>query len=285
VFICGQTINNQQRMNLKVEIKGQGFPILCLHGHPGSGSSMSVFTNSLSQQYQTIAPDLRGYGKSRFQGNFEMKDHLVDLKKLLDNYDISRCLLLGWSLGGILALELILKYPERFSGLILIASAAYPRSNHPPVSWQDLLYTGIAGIINFFKPGWQWNINTFGKRSLFRYLLSQQTPAAYNYLATEGVPAFWQTSNAAHKALSQALQQGYNCLDSLSSIDIPCLILAGDRDRHITASSSQETAIRLRNSKWKCYPNTSHLFPWEIPNQIMEDINQWLNDHPELVAK
>ena len=52
-------------MELNTEIKGQGYPILCLHGHPGCIASMSVFTNYLSRQYQTITPDLRGYGKSR----------------------------------------------------------------------------------------------------------------------------------------------------------------------------------------------------------------------------
>ena len=51
-----------------------------------------------------------------------MRDHLSDLKALLDRLEIERCLLLGWSLGGILALELALLYPDRFSGLILIAS-------------------------------------------------------------------------------------------------------------------------------------------------------------------
>jgi proline iminopeptidase len=44
---------------LSVDIQGKGFPILCLHGHPGSGGSLSVFTHHLSQRFQTIAPDLR----------------------------------------------------------------------------------------------------------------------------------------------------------------------------------------------------------------------------------
>jgi proline iminopeptidase len=271
-------------MNLNVEVKGKGFPILCLHGHPGSGSSMSVFTNHLSQKYLTIAPDLRGYGKSRFRENFYMRDHLSDLQKLLDRYRLDRCLLLGWSLGGILALELVLSNPKRFSGLILIASAARPRSSHPEVSWQDLLYTGIGGIVNYIKPGWQWNIDNFGRRSLFRYLLSQQTPAAYQYLATEGVKAYLGTSAAANKALSQALREGYNRLDALAEIDLPSLVLAGDRDRHITAASSQETAQKLRNCQWKCYPNTAHLFPWEIPTQVLSDIDLWLDNYPEAVT-
>jgi pimeloyl-ACP methyl ester carboxylesterase len=263
-------------MNLNVEIVGKGYPILCLHGHPGSGRSMSVFTDRLSQQFQTFAPDLRGYGKSRTKQNFLMSDHVDDLVELLDRYQIDRCLLLGWSLGGILALELILKYPERFSGLILIASSARPWSSHPKTTWFDLLLTGIAGIVNLLKPGWQWNINLFGKRSLFRYLIHQQTPLAYNYLASGGIPAYFRTSAAATKALSIALKAGYNRLDDIQQIEIPCLILAGDRDRHITAQSSQETAERLKNCQWQCYPDTAHLFPWEIPDRVLDDIEQWL---------
>jgi len=268
-------------MNLNVEIKGKGYPILCLHGHPGSGKSLSVFTNHLSQRYQTIAPDLRGYGKSRPQGNFVMQDHLIDLKELLDGLKIDRCLLLGWSLGGILALELALGDPQRFSGLILIASAARPRGNHPPVSWQDLLYTGVAGITNYVRPGWQWNIDVFGRRSLFRYLVHQQTPLAYQYIASDGVAAYLQTSAAAQRALSNALKTGYNRLENLDKIEIPSLVLAGAEDRHITALSSRETAQYLKNSHWHCYPNTAHLFPWEIPDRVLKDIDIWLEMHKD----
>ncbi len=268
-------------MNLNVEIKGKGNSILCLHGHPGSSLAMSVFTEHLSQKYQTIAPDLRGYGKSPSPENFEMTTHLDDLHNLLNQYHLDRCLLLGWSLGGILALELALAHPERFTGLILIASAARPRSNHPRVTWQDLAYTGLAGIINYLKPGWSWNINHLGKRSLFRYLINQHTKQAYNYLAKEGVPAYWQTSKSAHRALSNAISKGYSCLDSLSQISIPCLILAGAGDRHITAESSSETAQKLQNSKLICYPNTAHLFPWEIPEQVRHDISEWLEMYIE----
>ncbi len=266
-------------MNLNIELKGKGYPILCLHGHPGSSRTMSIFTDHLCQKYQTITPDLRGYGKSRSQGNFEMKTHLNDLQNLLNQRQIECCLLLGWSLGGILALELALANPERFTGLILVASAARPRSSHPRVTWQDLAYTGLAGIINYIKPGWLWNINNLGKRSLFRYLITNHTAQAYGYLAREGVPAYWQTSMAAHRALSGAISKGYSCLDSLHKISFPCLILSGECDRHITAESSEETSRHLKDSKSICYPNTAHLFPWEMPEQVRQDISQWLESY------
>ncbi|MFP4008659.1 MAG: alpha/beta fold hydrolase [Spirulinaceae cyanobacterium] len=266
-------------MQLNVEIKGQGFPVLCLHGHPGSAQAMSVFTNHLSKRFLTLAPDLRGYGRSRVKQNFTMSDHLSDLEALLDANDVQDCLLLGWSLGGILALELALKSPQRYRGLILVATSAYPRSNHPPVYWHDLLYTGIAGIVNWIIPSWPWNINTFGSRSLFRYLLGEQTPEAYRYLATEAIPAYLQTSPAAQRALNQALRQGYNRLDDLPQISQPCLVLAGDRDCHITAESSWQMTEKLPNSQWHCYANRAHLFPWEIPQMMLADIDAWLEKH------
>jgi proline iminopeptidase len=240
---------------------------------------MSVFTSSLGQNFQTIAPDLRGYGKSPTNTDFELAQHLIDLETLLEQLQIHRCLILGWSLGGILAMELALRNPERVAGLILIATAARPRGSHPPITWQDNLYTGLAGIINWLFPGWQWNIDTFGKRSLFRYLIQQQTPASYRYLATEAVPAYLQTNGAATRALNQALKTGYNRLADLPQIQCPCLVLAGAGDRHITPESSQQTALHLNHADWQCYPNTAHLFPWEIPKQVLTDIENWIGQH------
>jgi len=271
--------------SLNTYVQGQGFPILAIHGHPGSGRSLSVFTNHLSKRFQTFAPDLRGYGKSRYQGNFAMPDHLTDLEALLDRFQIEKCLVLGWSLGGILAMELALRMPQRITGLILVATAARPYGSHPPVTWQDNLYTGIAAILNLIKPSWQWNIDTFGKRSLFRYLIQQHNATAYKYIAKEAVPAYWQTSAAATRALSTALRSKYNRLTELEQINCPSLVLAGAQDRHITVESSLETARHLKNSQWQCYPNTAHLFPWEIPHQVLSDIDHWLEAHPQVIHR
>lgn len=270
-------------LQLAVETKGTGYPIVCLHGHPGSGHCMSVFTDHLSQRFWTIAPDLRGYGKSHVQSDFDMADHLIDLQALLDRLQIDRCLLLGWSLGGILAMELALQMPERVSGLILIATAARPRGSHPPITWQDNLYTGIASLVNKVKPGWDWNIETFGKRSLYRYLIQQHSATTYQYLADEALAAFLETSPFATRSLNTRLQTGYNRLSELSALSCPALVLAGAEDRHITAQSSLETAATLPNCQAHCYPNTAHLFPWEIPGQVLTDIDRWLEANPNVV--
>ncbi len=266
-------------MDLNTEIKGQGYPILCLHGHPGSSASMSVFTDYLAQEYLTIAPDLRGYGKSRYERDFVMEDHLQDIIALLDKHSIDRCLLLGWSLGGIIAMELALLMPHRFSGMVLIATAAQPLGIRTSNTWQDQLFTGIGGIINLIKPGWQWNIDTFGKRSLFRFLIENHSPESYSYLAKEGTPAYFQTSKAATNALFNAIRKGYNRLEDLHRIDFPCLMLSGECDRNITAYSSQKTSEYLPNCYYINYPQVAHLFPWEIPDKVLQDIQKWLDGH------
>ncbi|MBW4514084.1 MAG: alpha/beta hydrolase [Timaviella obliquedivisa GSE-PSE-MK23-08B] len=271
----------QRAFDLAVQVQGKGFPILCLHGHPGSGRSMSVFTDHLSQRFTTIAPDLRGYGKSQTRQDFAMIDHLIDLEALCDRLHLDSFILLGWSLGGILALELALKFPQRVKGLIMIATAARPFGNHPPISWQDNLFTGIAGLINQVQPGWNWNIETFGKRSLFRYLIQQHTASAYQYLASEATTAFLQTSGAANRALNTALNQRYNRLAEINQIYCPTLVLAGECDRHITSQSSLETAQHLSNCQSHCYANVAHLFPWEIPGQVLADIDRWLAENLE----
>ncbi len=271
-------------MQLHTEIQGsdQGYPVLCLHGHPGSGTAMSVFTHELTALgFRTYAPDLRGYGRSKTTYPFEMTRHLDDLEELLAQHGIKKCLVLGWSLGGILAMELALRRPDTVQGLVLVGTAARPRGSHPPISLQDNVLTGIAGLVNYVVPGWEGAI-ALGKQSLFRYLIRNHTPEAYRYLAKEGAPATLRTSGHATTALNQAIQSGYNRLPDIKTLQIPALMLCGECDRHITAVSSLETARALPNCEAHCYDNTAHLFPWEIPTQMNADIRGWLSRHKAL---
>ena len=265
-------------MRLHTEVLGpdKGYPALCLHGHPGSGRALEQ--KALPQAeigFRTYAPDLRGYGRSRTQSPFDMTRHLDDLEELLAQHSIERCLVVGWSLGGILTMELALRRPEVVQGMVLVGTAARPRGSHPPISLMDNVMTGLAGLVNWVMPGGKGAI-ALGKKSLFRYLICNHTKAAYRYLAAEGAPAVFNLSRHADAALIRAIRAGYNRVPDLRGLTMPSVMLCGECDRHITAESSLETARALPNSKVHCYPNTAHLFPWEIPTQVNEDIRSWL---------
>jgi pimeloyl-ACP methyl ester carboxylesterase len=256
----------------------QSLPILCLHGHPGSARSMGVFTQHLADRYWTLAPDLRGYGQSQSRSDFTMEKHLEDLVQVLDARGIEQVVVVGWSLGGIFAMELALRYPDRVKGLILVATAARPWGDHPKVSLRDNVITGLAGVINLVCPGWRWNIETLAKRSIFRYLVRQHTPEVYQYLAREAVYAYFRTSRQADKALTLRIKQGYNRVPDLHQIKAPALMLIGEFDRHISPAASRETAKALPNCEWEMFQDTAHLLPWEKSEAVLQRIDRWLNE-------
>lgn len=266
-------------MTLYNQVRGRGFPLLCLHGHPGSGQALVPLAEGLGSRYRAILPDLRGYGRSPAPAPFTLNEHLADLVALLDHYQIEQCAVLGWSLGGILALELALQYPERVKALVMIAAAARPVGNHPPLTLPEVAYSLAATALNLAAPGHPWVVNHWGRRSLYRYLVGQHTPLVYRRLGREGASAYLRTSVYARRALERGLQQGYNRLDALAELVIPTLILCGDQDRHITALASQETANYLPHSNLRCYPQTGHLIPWEQPEAVLNDVGTWLDHH------
>ncbi|NMF60779.1 alpha/beta fold hydrolase [Pseudanabaena yagii] len=275
--------------------------VLCLHGHPGNSEAMQTFVSYFRERgLEMIAPDLRGYGSNQVQAGFTMSAHIEDLWNLLmrDQADLedgksTEYLILGWSLGGILAIELALqnlannldpRTKPKIVGLILIATAAKPRSSLPKIAWWEytnlvtavILHLALSQVFSKRSVKPRWHIELFGKRSLIGYLIQQHTETAYDLIATTGAKAYLQTSRYAHRALMQALRQGYDRTQDLAKIQIPCLAIAAEQDRHITAASTAETAKLLPNCEFICYPQTAHLLPWEIGDRLLADIDAWI---------
>ncbi|WP_103666806.1 alpha/beta fold hydrolase [Pseudanabaena sp. BC1403] len=284
-------------------ISDRRLKVLCLHGHPGNSEAMQIFAKYFHDKgIKAISPDLRGYGNCKATVNFTMLDHIQDLwdllesdrqsdqQNLLNDYPETEYLILGWSLGGILAMELALRAAEqqnlthnnvtpKIAGLILIATAAKPRSGLPKIAWWEYANLVIAVALHWIAPKQRWHIEWLGKRSLIRYLIQQHTQEAYDQISHTGARAYLQTSRYAQRALMQALRQGYDRTGDLDKIQVPCLAIAAEQDRHITAASTLETAKLLPNCEYISYPNTAHLLPWEIGDRLLADIDSWCDRH------
>ncbi|MEI6428094.1 MAG: alpha/beta hydrolase [Pseudanabaena sp. ELA607] len=259
--------------------------VICLHGHPGNGAAFTDLVAFLKAKgIMALAPDLRGYGNFRVKTPFQMTDHVEDIWQLLQQDRQQHYVLVGWSLGGIISMELAWRYlatpadlRPQISGLVLIGTAAHPVRDLPPLTWGDYGNTLLAILLHWLLPyGTQWHIRHIGKRSLLRYLIQHHAPAVYQKLATLGTKAVRQTSRYATNALSQAIREGYNRNQDLGKIDLPCLVLTGIHDRHISSPASQETAQLLPNSQLHCYPDAAHLLPWEQPERLHYDVYTWL---------
>lgn len=100
--------------------KGEGFPLIFLHGN---GSSSAYFEHQIeyfSKSYRVYAVDTRGHGASpRGTAPFTMQQFSEDLRGFMDSQNIKKAHLLGFSDGGNIAMTFALKYPERIEKLIL----------------------------------------------------------------------------------------------------------------------------------------------------------------------
>jgi 2-succinyl-6-hydroxy-2,4-cyclohexadiene-1-carboxylate synthase len=108
-------------LQLNVEIDGHGPPLLLLHGFTGSAGTWREMREAWRGR-RTVAVDLIGHGASDAPADerrYEMKRCIADLVALLDALDIGRTSVLGYSMGGRVALHLALAAPERVSALVL----------------------------------------------------------------------------------------------------------------------------------------------------------------------
>ena len=119
-----EVIVNNLLMN--VEIAGSGPPLLLLHGFTGSSENWEPFVSSWKRYFQVIAPDLIGHGKTEApteMNRYAMEQAADDLAALLDQLAIDQAHVLGYSMGGRLALAFAVHHPNRIQSLQLESSS------------------------------------------------------------------------------------------------------------------------------------------------------------------
>ena len=129
--------------------QGQGQPLILLHGN-GEDSSYFVHQIShLSKKYCVFAIDTRSHGKSpRGDKPFTIKQFTEDLNDFMDEKDIAKVVLLGFSDGGNIALEFALKHPDRIENLILNGANLYPSGVKPLYQWPIEIGYRIAKLFS-----------------------------------------------------------------------------------------------------------------------------------------
>lgn len=107
--------------------KGEGEPLILLHGN---GENCEYFSNQIeyfSEKYRVIALDTRGHGKSpRGECSFTIRRFAEDLRNFMDEKGIEKAHILGFSDGANIALRFALKYPERADKLVLNGANLFP---------------------------------------------------------------------------------------------------------------------------------------------------------------
>lgn len=105
-----------------VEVTGDGPPLVLLHGFTGSGATWSGLVEAFAADYRLVRIDLLGHGRSASPpdlGRYSLEHSVEDLRAILDRLGLERVDLLGYSLGGRVALNFAVTAPERVHALVL----------------------------------------------------------------------------------------------------------------------------------------------------------------------
>ncbi|GIN87553.1 alpha/beta hydrolase [Heyndrickxia sporothermodurans] len=106
-------------MDLYFEVNGDGYPIILIHSGGVDSREWTFLVSLLSKNYKVITFDGRGAGKS--PSPIKHANYVEDLLALMDYLELNQATIIGHSMGGQIATDFALNYPERVSKLVLIA--------------------------------------------------------------------------------------------------------------------------------------------------------------------
>ena len=230
-------------MNYKVE--GNGNPIVFIHGLSDNLNYWESLTSSLKNDYKVIRYDLRGHGESEL-GNDELSIDLFtnDLHNLLDTLDVDKVNLVGFSLGGEIALDFAVKYPSRVSSLVLMSTASYTS-----------FYA--KNVLNEFYISLDKSFEDFYDYILPRILCPKVIDENKDELEFLKVAASQSADTEAYKKSIRAICD-FDVRASLDELDFPVLVLAGKYDEVTPLEYQLELSNQIKNSELIVFDNVKH---------------------------
>lgn len=230
-------------MNYKVE--GNGEALLFIHGLSDSLLYWEFLATHLKKDYKVIRVDLRGHGESELGSDEITLDLYVnDLIGLLNQLNIEKVNLIGFSLGGAVALDFVGKYPEKVSSLTLMSSFARTDDRLEQVfnEFKRTLNDGFEEFYDFILPMVLCPDVIEDNKEELELLKEISAPHA---------------NTAAYINAADACRD-FDAEDELSKISVPTLILAGKHDEITTLEIQKEMYEKIRDCELIVFDNVRH---------------------------
>lgn len=244
--------------------------VIFIHGFPFNKSMWNMQVEALKENYRLIAYDIRGHGNSDPGiGDFFIELFVSDLFRLMDKLRIDRSILCGLSMGGYIALNAVLKRPERFDGLILNDTQCI--ADTPEIKEKRRIAINVIkekGVEQYADESIK---NLFAPESFYK---KENTVARVKEMMINTPKQ--SLCNTLH-----ALAERKETCNQLQEINIPVLIMVGKEDKITPIAAAKQMHEKILDSTLKIIPHAGHVTNLENPTAFNFQLLKFL----ELVGK
>ena len=257
-------------LDMYYEIHGGGAPLLLLHGAYMTIDLMDAILSGLAASRQVIAVEQQGHGHTAdIDRPITYEQMADDSAGLLDHLGVERADVVGYSMGGGIALQMAIRHPGIATKLILAdCGAAFSEPGRE--AFRNMAAAtkakGLAAITDV----------------AMRRLFAPEFQADHPDLMADRRAAFLRTDPEVFRAACDALA-GLDLRPELGKVNVPVLVLVGEHDEATPPPMSHELAAGLPQARLEIIPGCAHVPQLQSPDVFLDAIGDFLSS-PKLRA-
>ncbi len=259
---------NVGSLELFYQQAGSGAPVLFISGMGSDHTMWGYQVRAFKGSYRCVCFDNRDVGRSsQAAAPYSVRDIAADVVGLLDALGIEKAHVVGWSMGGAIAQELVINHSQRVRSLCLIATytSGDPRGSAnlnawkllrqrlSPREYQEAIYPWVFTWRDYLKPG------------LVESFIQKAVDNPY------------PQSQAAYERQVDAVL-GHNAEDRLHLIPSPTLVLAGEEDILAPLRFSRILAERIPSARLEVIREAGHALIWTHAEAVNQALRGFLED-------
>lgn len=257
-------------------------PVVLLHGFTGSAEAMSGLAEGLSQTYRVLAVDLPGHGKTEMPQSslrdFSMESTVSCLWDALDALGAERANLVGYSMGGRVALSAAVACPKRVTSVVCLGASPGIADQ---IERSERREADEALAASILSNGVEQFVDSWLAQPLFASLASRLSSAEFQASRQQ------RLTNTAEGLAFSLRSIGTGSIkplhDALADAEFPCLWAAGSEDAKF-AAIAEEMSATMPNGRCALVSDAGHSVHLENPAATMSAINDFLSEHNETLV-
>jgi len=251
------------------EIHGEGKPLILVAGLASDSQSWLPVITELAKKHKLIVFDNRGVGRSKPMDEAvsisQMADDAIGLIRYLD---LQRVSLAGHSMGGMVALDMAMRYPEMVTNLILVSTSSVNSARNTQL-FDDFVTNLKEGMSQelWFKNLFYW---IFSKKFFEnKEVVVEAIKLSMNYPFPQSKLAFANQVEAI---------RNFNLSDSLSNVKSKTLVIGGEEDILFSPDEVYNNLKSIKGSRFSFIEGAAHSVFIEKPIEFVKVVNDFMDN-------